>query len=195
MAASTGHLGPTIFRSTDLGKTWKETNTPPAFPKVPEGQKGRVVDHVLLAHWPSGTFGKAGGVFVSFQVLPRSVERKDRRSQVAGAGRHEHRPAISRIQHQMMHDVTEEHWGSQLPSPVRSVAAQDERTLACADQQRHRAVQIAVKSPSSKSASVLSFVRGYLIVCNVSRNSFNSTLKRSRCRSRCGWSPLNSRAA
>ncbi len=24
MAARTGHLGPTVFRSTDLGKTWKE---------------------------------------------------------------------------------------------------------------------------------------------------------------------------
>ncbi|MBI5776201.1 MAG: exo-alpha-sialidase, partial [Nitrospirae bacterium] len=47
MAARTGHLGPTVFRSTDLGKTWKEATTPPAFPKVPEGQKGRVVDHVF----------------------------------------------------------------------------------------------------------------------------------------------------
>ena len=47
MAASTGHLGPTVFRSTDLGKTWKEAKTPPAFPKVPEGQKGRVVGHVF----------------------------------------------------------------------------------------------------------------------------------------------------
>ena len=39
MAASTGHLGPTIFRSTDRGKTWKEAKTPPAFPKVPEGRR------------------------------------------------------------------------------------------------------------------------------------------------------------
>jgi hypothetical protein len=47
MAARTGHLGPTVFRSTDFGKTWKEAQTPPAFPKVPEGQKGLVVDHVF----------------------------------------------------------------------------------------------------------------------------------------------------
>ena len=47
MAASTGHLGPTIFRSTDQGKTWKEAKIPPAFPKAPEGQKGRVVNHVF----------------------------------------------------------------------------------------------------------------------------------------------------
>jgi photosystem II stability/assembly factor-like uncharacterized protein len=46
-AAKTGHLGPTIFRSTDLGKSWKEASQPPAFPKVPEGQKGRAVDHTF----------------------------------------------------------------------------------------------------------------------------------------------------
>src|SRR5258706_1972551 len=46
-AAKTGHLGPTIFRSTDLGKTWKEAKRPPAFPKVEEGEKGRAVDHTF----------------------------------------------------------------------------------------------------------------------------------------------------
>jgi len=47
MAARTGHLGPTVFRSTDFSKTWKEAKTPPAFSKAPEGQNGRVVDHVF----------------------------------------------------------------------------------------------------------------------------------------------------
>ncbi|TKB72710.1 MAG: glycosyl hydrolase [Nitrospira sp.] len=47
MAASTGHLGPTMFRSTDAGKTWKESAAPPAFPKVPEGEKGRTVNHTF----------------------------------------------------------------------------------------------------------------------------------------------------
>ncbi len=46
-AAKTGHLGPTVFRSTDFGRTWKEAARPPAFPKVPEGEKGRVVDHTF----------------------------------------------------------------------------------------------------------------------------------------------------
>ena len=46
-AAKTGHLGPTVFRSTDMGKTWKEAAKPPAFPKVPEGAKGRTVDHTF----------------------------------------------------------------------------------------------------------------------------------------------------
>ncbi len=49
-AAKTGHLGPTVFRSTDMGKTWKESTQPPAFAKVPDvpgGQKGRSVDHTF----------------------------------------------------------------------------------------------------------------------------------------------------
>ena len=47
LAARTGHLGPSVFRSTDLGRNWKEAAKPPAFPKAGEGQKGRVVDHVF----------------------------------------------------------------------------------------------------------------------------------------------------
>jgi len=47
MTASTGHLGPTIFRSPDAGKTWKESAAPPAFPKVPESEKGRAVNHTF----------------------------------------------------------------------------------------------------------------------------------------------------
>ncbi len=46
-AAKTGHLGPTVFRSTDFGRSWKEAAQPPAFPKVPEDQKGRAVDHTF----------------------------------------------------------------------------------------------------------------------------------------------------
>ena len=30
-AAKTGHLGPTVFRSTDRGRSWKEAARPPAF--------------------------------------------------------------------------------------------------------------------------------------------------------------------
>lgn len=43
VAARTGHLGPTIFRSTDRGRTWKEAGKPPAFR---EGA-GRTVDHAF----------------------------------------------------------------------------------------------------------------------------------------------------
>ncbi|MCI3952266.1 MAG: glycosyl hydrolase [Burkholderiales bacterium] len=45
-AAKTGHLGPTIFRSVDLGRTWKEAAQPPAFAKAADG-KGRAVDHTF----------------------------------------------------------------------------------------------------------------------------------------------------
>ena len=46
-AAKTGHLGPTVFRSTDLGRSWKEASKPPAFAKAPAGDKGRAVDHTF----------------------------------------------------------------------------------------------------------------------------------------------------
>jgi photosystem II stability/assembly factor-like uncharacterized protein len=42
-AARTGHLGPTVFRSADAGRTWKEANRPPAF----GDSAGRVVDHTF----------------------------------------------------------------------------------------------------------------------------------------------------
>jgi photosystem II stability/assembly factor-like uncharacterized protein len=44
-AAKTGHLGPTVFRSRDLGRTWKEASRPPAFAKGGEG--ARAVDHTF----------------------------------------------------------------------------------------------------------------------------------------------------
>ena len=46
-AAKTGHLGPTVFRSTDFGRSWKEATKPPAFTKAPDGDKGRTVDHTF----------------------------------------------------------------------------------------------------------------------------------------------------
>jgi hypothetical protein len=45
-AAKTGHLGPTIFRSTDSGRSWKEAARPPAFAKGSDGE-GRAVDHTF----------------------------------------------------------------------------------------------------------------------------------------------------
>ena len=46
-ATKTGHLGPTLFRSADLGRTWKEATRPPAFAKAPDGEKGRAVNHTF----------------------------------------------------------------------------------------------------------------------------------------------------
>jgi photosystem II stability/assembly factor-like uncharacterized protein len=46
-AAKTGHLGPTVFRSTDLGRTWRESDQPPAFAKPTNGLPARSVDHTF----------------------------------------------------------------------------------------------------------------------------------------------------
>ncbi len=46
-AAKTGHLGPTIFRSTDLGRRWQEAKQPPAFAQAAGGLPGRSVDHTF----------------------------------------------------------------------------------------------------------------------------------------------------
>ena len=43
VAARTGHIGPTVFRSTDRGKSWKEAARPPAFAKG----TALAVDHVF----------------------------------------------------------------------------------------------------------------------------------------------------
>jgi photosystem II stability/assembly factor-like uncharacterized protein len=47
MAAKTGHLGPTVYRSQDYGATWTESASPPSFPKVASDEKGRAVDVVF----------------------------------------------------------------------------------------------------------------------------------------------------
>ncbi len=47
VAARAGHLGPTVFRSTDFGKHWKEANSPPAFPKSSGDAYGWSVGHVF----------------------------------------------------------------------------------------------------------------------------------------------------
>jgi len=72
MAAKTGHLGPTIFRSTDAGATWAEAKRPPAFPKAKDEAAARAVDHSFWVEpghasepgvWWAGT--SPPGLFVS----------------------------------------------------------------------------------------------------------------------------------
>ena len=46
-SASTGHLGPTLFRSTDLGKNWQEVAKPPAFAPSCNDLPSRSVDHTF----------------------------------------------------------------------------------------------------------------------------------------------------
>jgi photosystem II stability/assembly factor-like uncharacterized protein len=61
-AAKTGHLGPTVFRSTDFGRTWKEAAKPPAFAKPDEGSAvpARSVDH---AFWLTPAHDNEPGVW------------------------------------------------------------------------------------------------------------------------------------
>jgi hypothetical protein len=47
MAARTGHLGPTVFRSRDGGRTWKEAQRPPAFPKAADGDSAPAVERTF----------------------------------------------------------------------------------------------------------------------------------------------------
>ena len=87
-AVRSGHLGPTVYRSTNAGKTWAESKRPPAFPKAPEGQKGRVLDHVF---WLTPGHASQPGVWyagVSPQGLFRSADAGDTWEPVTGFNDH-----------------------------------------------------------------------------------------------------------
>jgi photosystem II stability/assembly factor-like uncharacterized protein len=43
----TGHLGPTVFRSTDFGATWQESTRPPAFSKPKDARRSTTVEQVF----------------------------------------------------------------------------------------------------------------------------------------------------
>src|SRR5262249_19090243 len=96
LAARTGHLGPTVFRSTDFGQTWKEASRPPAFRKATEGEAGRAVNHVFwltpghpseLQAWYAGT---------SPEGLFRSEDAGDTWEPVAGFNEHPMYPEWAR---------------------------------------------------------------------------------------------------
>jgi hypothetical protein len=46
-AVKTGHLGPTIYRSTNFGRSWKEAGKPPAFANANAELPARAVDHTF----------------------------------------------------------------------------------------------------------------------------------------------------
>ena len=73
MAAMTGHLGPTIFRSTDDGRTWAEAKAPPAFPKS-EAPDARAVDHTF---WLSPGHASEPGVWWAGASPPGLFESRD----------------------------------------------------------------------------------------------------------------------
>jgi hypothetical protein len=87
-ATSTGHLGPTLCRSGDFGRTWREASRPPAFPKAGEGQKGRAVSHTF---WLAPGHASEPGVWyagTSPQGLFRSDDDGDTWSPVTGFNDH-----------------------------------------------------------------------------------------------------------
>ncbi len=47
LALRTGHLGPTVFRSTDFGATWQESAKPPAFSKPTDARRSTSVEQVF----------------------------------------------------------------------------------------------------------------------------------------------------
>jgi hypothetical protein len=72
IAAKTGHLGPTIFRSLDGGATWTEASRPPAFDPSDDPVSARAVSHSFWLQpghasepgvWWAGT--SPPGLFVS----------------------------------------------------------------------------------------------------------------------------------
>lgn len=92
-AARTGHLGPTVFRSTDGGRHWREATRPPAFARAEAGQEARVVDHVF---WLAPGHADETGTWyagTSPQGLFRSEDGGDTWAPVPGFNDHPMRPA------------------------------------------------------------------------------------------------------
>ncbi|HWC63297.1 MAG TPA: hypothetical protein VG501_06730 [Rhizomicrobium sp.] len=62
-AASTGHLGPTIFRSTDFGRTWSEAKRPPAFAKAADSLSAQTARTVKHTFWLTPAHANESGVW------------------------------------------------------------------------------------------------------------------------------------
>ena len=85
--ASTGHLGPTVFRSTDAGRTWTEASKPPAF--APGDRLERSVRKVF---WLTPGHVDEPGVWYAGGSPQGSVPNRGRRRHV-GAVRRLERPS------------------------------------------------------------------------------------------------------
>jgi len=87
-ALRTGHLGPTVYRSTDLGRTWQESRRPPAFAKPRDGRKSDTVEQVF---WLTPGHASEPGVWyagTSPEGLFRSEDGGDTWQPVAGWNDH-----------------------------------------------------------------------------------------------------------
>ena len=86
MAASTGHLGPTVFRSKDVGHSWTEASVPPAFAAGdPLGRALRAVFWLSPGHEDEPGCWYAGG---SPQGLFRTEDGGDTWAPVRGWNDH-----------------------------------------------------------------------------------------------------------
>ena len=92
LAAKTGHLGPTVYTSSDRGRNWKEALAPPAFRKVADGEKPRAVERVF---WLSPGHASEPGVWYAGTApagLFRSSDHGGHWEPVAGFNDHPMRP-------------------------------------------------------------------------------------------------------
>ncbi|MCC5885120.1 MAG: glycosyl hydrolase [Gammaproteobacteria bacterium] len=88
-AARTGHLGPTVFRSTDCGATWEEAQRPPAFAPARDGRRKDAVESVF---WLTPGHASEPGVWyagTSPEGLFRSEDAGAHWEPVAGWNDHE----------------------------------------------------------------------------------------------------------
>jgi photosystem II stability/assembly factor-like uncharacterized protein len=86
VAAATGHLGPTVFRSDDLGASWREARRPPAFPTGESlGRSLRTVFWLTPGHATEPGVWYAGG---SPQGLFRTEDGGDTWAPVSGWNDH-----------------------------------------------------------------------------------------------------------
>jgi photosystem II stability/assembly factor-like uncharacterized protein len=88
-AARTGHLGPTVFRSNDRGRTWTEAQKPPAF----KSGGGRSVDHTFWLTPCHANEPNAWYAGTSPQGLFRSTDGGASWTGVAGFNEHPQRKA------------------------------------------------------------------------------------------------------
>jgi photosystem II stability/assembly factor-like uncharacterized protein len=92
MATKTGHLGPTVFRSKDRGRKWKEAAQPPAFRKAEQGEPARAVERVF---WVTPGHESEPGVWYAGSApagLFRSADGGERWEPVAGFNDNPMRP-------------------------------------------------------------------------------------------------------
>lgn len=92
MAAKTGHLGPTVFRSLDGGRHWVEAARPPAFRKAADGEAPRSVDSVF---WLTPGHASQAGLWYAGSApagLFRSFDHGETWEPVSGFNDHPMRP-------------------------------------------------------------------------------------------------------